>query len=77
MEIKVGGTAIAYKDSSGIVRGVALVLTGDEVADAIDMYVLSRGIKVNGPRTVSVNGVLCKEGLVYVDPSGSVTIEDR
>lgn len=50
--------------------GVSVELTGDEVAMAIDAWLVARGIRVNGPRTVTVNGELCKSGRVYVDPSG-------
>jgi hypothetical protein len=52
--------------------GVDIHLTGSEVAIAIDAYLVVRGVHVNGPRTVTVNGDLCHFGLVYVDPSGFV-----
>jgi len=52
--------------------GVNIELTGDEVATAIDAYLVAQGICVRGPRTVTVNGELCEEGHVYVDPSGFV-----
>ena len=52
--------------------GVEVALTGDEVATAIDAFLVARGIHVSGPRTISVNGRLCMDGLVYVDPSGFV-----
>jgi hypothetical protein len=52
--------------------GVDVVLTGAEVATAIDSYLMAHGIVVRGPRTVTVNGELCKCGRVYVDPSGFV-----
>jgi hypothetical protein len=51
-------------------RGVEIKLTGDEVATAIDAYLVAHGITVSGPRTVSVNGKLCDKGEVHVDPSG-------
>ncbi len=50
--------------------GVEINLTGNEVATAIDAYLVSHGIHVSGPRTITVNGELCKKGQVYVDPSG-------
>lgn len=56
--------------------GVSIELTGDEVATAIDAYLVSHRIYVNGPRTIRVNGELCDRGHVYVDPSGSVITED-
>jgi len=55
--------------------GVEIELTGDDVAIAIDAYLVAHNIYVNGPRTITVNGNLCKFGSVYVDPSGFVTHE--
>lgn len=52
--------------------GVSIELTGDEVARAIDTWLVALGVCVRGPRTVTVNGELCKSGKVYVDPSGFV-----
>lgn len=52
--------------------GVEIVLSGDEVAVAIDAYLVAHQIYVDGPRTITVNGELCEHGLVYVDPSGCV-----
>jgi hypothetical protein len=52
--------------------GVAIELTGDEVATAISAYLVAHGIYVNGARTIRVNGELCESGRVYVDPSGFV-----
>jgi len=56
--------------------GVDIDLTGDEVAMAIDAFLVANGVNVQGPRTISVNGELCKEGRVYVDPSGFVDSGD-
>jgi hypothetical protein len=52
--------------------GISINLTGDEVATAISAYLVAHGIHVSGPRTITVNGELCEEGRVYVDPSGYV-----
>lgn len=52
--------------------GVSIELTGDEVAIAIDAYLVAHGVHVSGPRTITVNGKLCEAGKVYVDPSGFV-----
>lgn len=52
--------------------GVEINLTGNEVAIAIDAYLVAHGIIVDGPRTIRVNGELCKKGQIYVDPSGNV-----
>ncbi len=52
--------------------GVSVELTGDEVATAIDAWLVAHDVHVSGARTVTVNGELCKSGHVYVDPSGFV-----
>jgi hypothetical protein len=52
--------------------GVSVELTGAEVATAIDAWLVAHGVHVSGPRTITVNGKLCEEGHVYVDPSGFV-----
>jgi len=52
--------------------GVDVLLTGREVATAIDAYLVAHNVYVSGPRTMTVNGDLCKLGKVYVDPSGFV-----
>lgn len=54
--------------------GVDIELTGDEVATAIDAWLLAHGVIVRGPRTVRVNDNLCKSGRIYVDPSGFVIV---
>lgn len=50
--------------------GVAIELTGDEVATAIDAYLVAHGLHILGARTITVNGELCARGRVYVDPEG-------
>jgi hypothetical protein len=57
--------------------GVSIELTGDEVATAIDAWLVAHNVHVSGARTVTVNGELCKAGLVYVDPSGFVITDDK
>jgi hypothetical protein len=52
--------------------GVDIHLSGDEVATAIFAWLVAKGVHVDGPRTVTVNGELCEAGRVYVDPSGFV-----
>ncbi len=54
--------------------GVAIELTGSEVATAIDAYLVAAGVVVRGPRTVTVNGKLCESGQIYVDPEGFVIV---
>jgi hypothetical protein len=57
--------------------GVQLTLSGDEVAIAIDAYLVAHGIHVSGPRTITVNGELCEVGSIYVDPSGFVIADGK
>ena len=57
---------------TGYGPGVTVDLTGDEVATAIDAWLVAHGVHVSGPRTVTVNGELCESGRVYVDPAGFV-----
>ena len=57
--------------------GVSIDLTGDEVATAIDAWLVAHGVHVSGPRTITVNGELCENGHVYVDPSGFVVYEGK
>lgn len=57
--------------------GVSVQLTGDDVACAIDTWLVAQGVHVSGPRTVTVNGEMCRSGHVYVDPSGFVVAEGR
>ena len=52
--------------------GVDIDLSGDEVAIAIDAYLVAHGVDVFGPRTITVNGELIDVCNVYVDPSGFV-----
>lgn len=52
--------------------GVSIWLDGNEVATAIDAYLVAHGVHVSGPRTISVNGELCQPTCIYVDPSGFV-----
>lgn len=55
--------------------GVSIQLTGDEVAIAIDAWLVAHRVHVSGPRTITVNGELCDSGEIYVDPSGFVIYE--
>tara|TARA_R110000823_G_scaffold143245_1_gene273422 strand:- start:90 stop:329 length:240 start_codon:yes stop_codon:yes gene_type:complete len=64
MKIKKGKGTTKYG------KGVEIKLTGDEVATAIDAYLVARGVAVCGARTITVNGELCEDGKIYVDPSG-------
>ncbi len=55
--------------------GILIELDGDEVATAISNYLKANSVDVTGPRTITVNGDMCEEGQVYVDPSGQVVYD--
>lgn len=57
--------------------GVQITLTGNELATAIDAYLVAHGIVVRGPRTISINGEICRDcnSFIYIDPSGFVVSE--
>ena len=52
--------------------GVIIDLTGDEIAIAINDYLVKRNVNIDGARTTTVNSQKCRKGKVYVDPSGVV-----
>ena len=52
--------------------GVQIDLTGSEVATAIYSYLMAHNVVIDGAATITVNGELCQEGGIYVDPSGRV-----
>jgi hypothetical protein len=56
--------------------GVDIHLTGTEVARAIHAWLTAQGVHIEGARTIRVNGQLCADCRVYVDPSGSVITPD-
>ena len=57
--------------------GVSIYLTGEEVATAIHAYLMAHKIYIHGSHTITVNGDLCHNGYVYVDPSGFVITDNR
>ena len=71
MDVKYGKGTTKYGP------GVSIELSGDDVAIAIDAYLIAHDIHINGPRTVTVNGELCKKGHIYVDPSGFVVVHGQ
>lgn len=52
--------------------GVLIQLTGTEIAIAIHAYLTAHAVDINGPRTITVNGKLCDNAKIYIDPSGFV-----
>jgi hypothetical protein len=72
-EAKVDQMIVKYGNgSTEYGPGVSIELTGDEVATAIDAWLVAHDVHVSGPRTVTVNRDRCAFGRVYVDPSGFV-----
>ena len=57
--------------------GVEILLTGEEVATAIESYLVARGVVIRGARTIRVNGDLCADGRIYVDPAGFVIFKGK
>jgi len=57
--------------------GINIELTGDEIATAIDAWLIAHNVHVSGPRTITVNSTLCAFGRVYVDPSGFVIVDGQ
>ena len=53
-------------------KGTVIELSGDEIATAIDAYLVAHNVYVSGPRTISINCERIRAGRVYVDPSGYV-----
>ncbi len=57
--------------------GVQIDLTGEEVARAIYAYLAAHNVHIQGAATITVNGELCEEGEIYVDPSGFVVANGK
>ena len=62
-------------------RGPSLFLDGNEIATAIDECLRSRGVRINGPRTICLNGEIARDvqAQVIVDypitaPSGGASL---
>jgi len=66
MKIKTGNGTTKYGP------GVTIDLDGNEIAIAIEAWLVAHSVHINGSRTITVNGKLCNAGKVYVDPSGFV-----
>ena len=58
-------------------RGVFVELSGDELATAIDAYLVAHHVYVIGPRTIRIGGRLPADTSIYVDPEGSVIFEEE
>lgn len=71
MEVKYGNGKTEYG------KGVDINLSGEEVAMAIYTYLTAHNVHVRGAATITVNGELCEEGRMYVDPSGYVIADGK
>lgn len=65
------------KGTSEFGTGINIEMSGEELAHAVSTYVHSRGIHIDGSRTITVNGELCESASIYVDPCGSLIIDGR
>jgi len=57
--------------------GIDIILTGDEVALAIETFLTAQNLYIKGARTLRVNGELCDKGSIYIDPSGSILLKGK
>lgn len=60
-------------------KGIYIDISMDEIAIAIDAYLVAHGIVVRGPRTISIEGLSLSQYErvhIYVDPSGFVIDAD-
>jgi hypothetical protein len=67
MKIKYGNGKTKYGP------GVSIKLSGDELAEAVDLYLYAKNVYVLGPRTIRYKEKLLEDDChVYVDPAGKV-----
>ena len=66
MRIKLG------KGTTQLGTGVVILLRGSEVKEAIEDFLKKKGVKIDGAKTIGVNGELCVSGSIHVNPPGSV-----
>ena len=74
IEQKIGRTFFTPEITDG--GGIRIHLSADEVATAIDAYLVARGVTVSGARTIRVNSQLIESGAVFVDPDGKVFVNE-
>jgi len=63
---------ITYGKRNPLGTGVKISLTGNEVALAIDSWLMANDVRIFGPRSILINGEIGPCGFVYVDPLGFV-----
>ena len=57
--------------------GVLIELDDHDLATAIEAFLAFKGVYIRGARTITVNGELCENAEVFIDPSGEVTHNKR
>jgi hypothetical protein len=55
-------------------QGPSLFLDSNEIATAIDEYLQSRGARINGSRTIRLNGVIARDVQAQVIADCSITL---
>jgi hypothetical protein len=68
MNIKYGNTQSKRGHS------IIIELDGAEVAEAIDAWIIGRGVYVSGERAVTVNGEICHTGQIYIFSPASLAV---
>jgi hypothetical protein len=71
MRIKTG------KGKTKFGTGIEIILTGEEIAIAIESYLVSHNIIIEGARTITVNNALCEYGRIYIDLSGFIIAKGK
>ncbi len=59
--------------------GVQIDLNGTDLYCAINAYLAAKGVYIDGPRTIRINGEILTEttASIYVDPSGFVRKKEK
>ncbi len=57
--------------------GISISLSSEQVCQALIKYIDELGVKIDGPRTITVNGKLVIGANIYVDPSGTISMHGR
>ena len=60
-------------------KGARVSLDGDDLCKAIGLYLYSKGVYINGPRTIRINDgpTMGNKASIYVDPSGGCVYKGK